>query len=65
MPDLGNNFVGSCQDLAGFHRAVPISTWAGQNLIIVIDENTSHKGRYHLDCKKDDSKVSLRDDSLV
>ena len=32
MPDLGKVFVGSLQNLAGFHRALPISTWAGQNL---------------------------------
>ena len=32
MPDLGKNFVGSLWDLAVFHRALPICTWAGQNL---------------------------------
>ena len=32
MPDLGKNFMGSLWDLAGFHRALPICTWAGPNL---------------------------------
>ena len=32
MPDLGKDFVGSLWNSAGFDRALPISTWAGQNL---------------------------------
>ena len=32
MPDLGKNFVGSLRDLADIHRALLVSTWAGQNL---------------------------------
>ena len=37
MPDLGKNFVGSLRDLAEFHRALPTSTWAGQNLDLTTD----------------------------
>ena len=43
MPDLGKNFMGSLQDLADFHRALLISTWAGQNLNVVIDWNAGHE----------------------
>ena len=32
MPDLGKDFVGSLWDLVDIHRALPTSTWAGQNL---------------------------------
>ena len=32
MPDFGKGFMGSRQDLAGFHRALLVCTWAGQNL---------------------------------
>ena len=44
MPDLGKSFVGSLRDLVEFHRALLVSTWAGQNLIVAIDWNASHKG---------------------
>ena len=32
MPDIGKDFAGSHLDLARFHRASLICTWAGQNL---------------------------------
>ena len=44
MPDLGKNFVGSLWDLVDIHRVLLINTWAGQNLIVVIDWNANHKG---------------------
>ena len=43
-------------DLAIFHRAFWIDTWAGRSL----DMDTSHK-EDHLDCKSDDTKVTQRD----
>ena len=58
--------VGSLQDLAKFHRASPISTWAGQNLDIQVTRPHRYK-----DCKRekererDDTKSHLGRDSLV
>ena len=56
MPDLGTEVVGSLRDLADFHRASPISTWAGQNLDAQVTRSLRHK-----DCKSDDSEVTLRE----
>ena len=65
MPDLGRDFVGSLQNSARLHRALPMSIWAGQNLNAITNQDTSHKGQYCLDCKSDNSEVTLREDSLV
>ena len=58
MPDLGTRVVGSLRDLAKFHRASPISTWAGQNL----DTQVTRPQRYR-DCKRNDTKSHSGGDS--
>ena len=60
MPDLGTGIMGLLQDSAKFHRALPISTWAGQNL----GTQVTRPHRYR-DCKSNDTKSHLGIDSLV
>ena len=62
MPDLGKVLHGVNTGLSDIHRASP-----RQHLGRTEPEyelNTSHKGDDHLDCKTDDSMVTLRDDPL-
>ena len=46
--------MGSLQDLARFHRALPMSTWAGQSL----DTQVTRPHRYR-DCKSNDWKSHI------
>ena len=52
--------VGSLRDLAEFHRASPISTWAGQNLDVQVTRPLRYK-----DCKSNDTRSHLGIESLV
>ena len=60
MPDLGTKVVGSLWDLARFHRASPMSTWAGQNLGTQVTRPHRYK-----DCKRNDTKSHLGIEPLV
>ena len=60
MPDLGTRVVGSLCDLAKFHRASPMSTWAGQNLDVLVSRPHRYK-----DCKSNDARSHLGVESLV
>ena len=60
IKDYGTMVVGSLRDLAGFHRASPISTWAGQNLDVQVTRPQRYK-----DCKSNDTRSHLGIESLV